>query len=162
MWRLWCSLFGLHLSFLLVPGEGLNFVIMAFLGYLQLYVLLVMLTEHCQIGFQRQTIFFDNHVLFSDLNYVNFIDRKRYLSHRYLSKHTTKPTIRRATSEDSYQPAHPRSLIRVFADRMCLLQPPGYPKRDERELLPYWVDVQADLSLCWSHKSYCRSCLDLL
>ena len=30
-----------------------------------------------------------------------------------------------ATSEDSDQPAHPRSLIRVFADRMCLLQPPG-------------------------------------
>ena len=28
-----------------------------------------------------------------------------------------------AISEDSDQPAHPRSLIRVFADRMCLLQP---------------------------------------
>ena len=41
-----------------------------------------------------------------------------------------------ATSEDSDQPAHPRSLIRVFADRMCLLQPPGYPKG-----MPYWVDV---------------------
>ena len=41
-----------------------------------------------------------------------------------------------ATSEDSDQPAHPRSLIRVFADRMCLGQPPGYPKRDKREPLP--------------------------
>ena len=38
-----------------------------------------------------------------------------------------------ATSEDSDQPAHPRSLIRVLADRMCLLLPPGYQKRDERE-----------------------------
>ena len=37
-----------------------------------------------------------------------------------------------ATSEDSDQPAHLRSLIRVFADRMCLLQPPGYPKRDKK------------------------------
>ena len=63
-----------------------------------------------------------------------------------------------ATSEDSDQPAHPRSLISVFADRMYLLQPPGYPKRDERESLPYWVDVQADLSICWSHRSYCSFC----
>ena len=30
-----------------------------------------------------------------------------------------------APSEDSDQPAHPRSLIRVFADRMYLLQPPA-------------------------------------
>ena len=52
-----------------------------------------------------------------------------------------------ATSEDSGQPAHPRRLIRVLADRMCLLQPPGYPKRDKGEVLPYLVDVQADLRL---------------
>ena len=72
---------------------------------------------------------------------------------------TTKPTIKTfAISEDSDQPAHPRSLIRVFADRVCLLQPPGYPMRDKRELLPYWVDVQADLSLCWLRRSYCRFC----
>ena len=36
-----------------------------------------------------------------------------------------------ATTEDSDQPAHRRCLIRVFADIMCLLQPPGYPKRDK-------------------------------
>ena len=35
----------------------------------------------------------------------------------------------------------------VFTDHMCLLQPSGYPKRDEKEALPYWVDVQADLCL---------------
>ena len=60
-----------------------------------------------------------------------------------------------ATSEDSDQTAHPRSLIRVFADRMRLVQPPGYPKRDKREPLPYGVDVQAVLNLCWSHRSCC-------
>ena len=38
-----------------------------------------------------------------------------------------------ATSEDSDQTAHPRSLIRVFTDRICLLQTPGYPKRDKQE-----------------------------
>ena len=52
-----------------------------------------------------------------------------------------------ATSEDSDQTAHPRSLIRVFADRMCLLQTPGYLKRDKREPLSHLVDVQADLRL---------------
>ena len=34
-----------------------------------------------------------------------------------------------STSEDSDQPANPRSLIGVFADRVWLLQPPGYPSR---------------------------------
>ena len=66
-----------------------------------------------------------------------------------------------ATSEESDQPAHLCSLIRVFADGMSLLQPLGYPKRNKKEPLPYWVDVQADLSLCWSHRSYCRFCLVL-
>ena len=61
-----------------------------------------------------------------------------------------------ATSECSDQHAHLRSLIRLFADRICFLQPLGYPNMDKREHLPYWVDVQADLSLCWSHRSYCR------
>ena len=62
-----------------------------------------------------------------------------------------------ATSKNSDQPAHPRSLIRVFADRMFLLQSTGYPKRDKRKPLPNWVpwtDVHADLGLCWSHRSY--------
>ena len=43
-----------------------------------------------------------------------------------------------ATSKDS---EHLRRLIRDFADRMCILQLPGHPKREEREPLPYRVDV---------------------
>ena len=61
-----------------------------------------------------------------------------------------------ATSEDSDQPVHPRSLIRVFAERMCLIQPQVYPQRYNREPSAYWMDEQADLSLCWLHRSYCR------
>ena len=38
-----------------------------------------------------------------------------------------------ATSKVSDQSAQTRSLIRVFADRLCLLQPPGDPRRDKRE-----------------------------
>ena len=41
---------------------------------------------------------------------------------------------------------------------MCLLQPPGYPKRKKREPLPYCVGVQVDMSLSWSHRSNCRFC----
>ena len=58
-----------------------------------------------------------------------------------------------ATSEDSYQPAHLHSLIKFFADRTCFLQPPGYPKKDNENPLPYWVNAQADLCLHCSHKS---------
>ena len=41
-----------------------------------------------------------------------------------MSQHRKKPTIRLRTSEDSDHPAHPHSLMRVFADGMFLLQPP--------------------------------------
>ena len=34
-------------------------------------------------------------------------------------------------------------------------------KRGMNETLPYWVDVQADLSLCWSHWFNCRCCCAL-
>ena len=63
-----------------------------------------------------------------------------------------------ATSKDSEEPVHPCTLIRVFADCMCLLQSPNYSKRDKRDSLPYWVDIHDDLSLCWSYRSYCRFC----
>ena len=52
-----------------------------------------------------------------------------------------------ATIKDSDQPVYSRSLIRVLADRLCLLQPPGYPTRGKREPLPYWVDVLVYFSL---------------
>ena len=61
-----------------------------------------------------------------------------------------------ATSKDSDQPAHPRSLFRDFDDRMCLVQHLRYLKRDKLEPLPYRVDVEAGLSLCWSQRFYCR------
>ena len=46
-----------------------------------------------------------------------------------------------AISEDSDQTARMRSLIRVFTDHMCLLQPPDDPKRDKREPLSNWAAV---------------------
>ena len=69
---------------------------------------------------------------------------------------SAKPTIRLV------RPAKTQIRLRrcvvwsVLADHTCPLQPLGYPKRAKREPLPYWVDVQADLSLCWLHRSFCR------
>ena len=36
--------------------------------------------------------------------------------------------------------------------------PSGYRKRDKREPLQNWVDVQADRSLCWLYRSDSRFC----
>ena len=63
----------------------------------------------------------------------------------------TKPTIRPVRPVKTKISLHIRAVWSVFADRMCLLPPSGYPKRYEREPLPDWVDVQADQNLCWLH-----------
>ena len=52
-----------------------------------------------------------------------------------------------APSEDSDQPGHPPSLIRVFAVRMN-------PMSAQRRLWSDWADNQADLSLRWAHTYY--------
>ena len=74
-----------------------------------------------------------------------------------MHKRTTKTSIR------LMRPAKTQirllgCAVRVLPDRMCILQLLGYPKWDEQEPLPYWVDVQADLSLCCLLRSYCRFC----
>ena len=59
-----------------------------------------------------------------------------------------------ALSEDSDQPGHPPSLIRVFAVRMkkaCVL---SYPLSAWRRLWSDWSDAQADLILRWAHTHF--------
>ena len=61
-----------------------------------------------------------------------------------------------ATCEDSYQSAHSQS------DQSSLIACAFYSLQAIRkEALLYWVNVQADPSLCWSHRSYCRFCRPL-
>ena len=104
----------------------------------------------------------------------------------------TKPTIRRATSEDVTQLAFYVNLHRAVIGPSATLTGRWRPDIDlrrmltgqislrfvagwsessliacvlyniraiqrgtKREPLPYWVDVQPDLSLCWSPRSYC-------
>ena len=62
------------------------------------------------------------------------------------------------TSKDSDQPVHPPSLARVLVYH-SLDSPKAVEGTCNQQRL--WSDcpaVQADLSLRWSHKSYCRFC----
>ena len=59
-----------------------------------------------------------------------------------------------ASSEDSDQPGHLPSLIRVFAVRMKKAWVLSYPLSAERRLWSDWADAQADLSLQWAHTHF--------
>ena len=69
-----------------------------------------------------------------------------------------------APSEDSDQPGHPPSLIRVFAVRMKKAWVLSYPLSAQRRLWSDWadtqpdwsdwVDAQPDLSLRWAHTHF--------
>ena len=80
-----------------------------------------------------------------------FINQNKSCHVLYMSQHTTKPSIRLVQSAKTDQPAYQKG-----ADHMCLLQPPDFSKRNKREPMAYWVDLQADLRLCWLHRSNCR------
>ena len=57
----------------------------------------------------------------------------------------------RAPSDDSVQPGHLPSLIRVFAVRMRKAWTLSYPLSAQRRLWSDWSDAQTDLSLRWAH-----------
>ena len=59
-----------------------------------------------------------------------------------------------APSEDSDQPGHLPSLIRVFTVLMKKPWALSYPLSAQRRLWPDWADAQADLRLCWAHTHY--------
>ena len=76
-----------------------------------------------------------------------------------------------APSEDSDQPGHPPSLIRVSAVRLKQTWALNYTFSAQRRLWSDWVDAQADLrlwsdraddqadlSLRWAQKSFCWFC----
>ena len=63
-----------------------------------------------------------------------------------------------APSEDSDQPGHPPSLIRVFTVHMKKAWVLSYPVSAQWRLWSDWADALADLSLCWAHRSFCWFC----
>ena len=67
-----------------------------------------------------------------------------------------------APSEDSDQPGHLPSLIRVFAVRMKKAWVLSYPLSVQRWLWSDWADAQADLSLRWAHSHFVGFIMSLL
>ena len=57
-------------------------------------------------------------------------------------------------SEDSDQPEHPPSLIKVFAVRMKKAWVLSYPLSAQQRLWSDWAYAQADLSLRWAHTHF--------
>ena len=57
-------------------------------------------------------------------------------------------------SEDSDQPGHPPSLIRVFAVCMKKAWVLSYPLSTQQRLWSDWADAQADMSLRWAHSHF--------
>ena len=60
--------------------------------------------------------------------------------------------------EDSDQPGHPPSLIRIFAICMKNAWVLSYPLSAQRRLWSDSADAQADLRLRWVHRSLCWFC----
>ena len=63
-----------------------------------------------------------------------------------------------APSEDSDQPGHPPSQIRVFVVRMKKHWVLIYLLSALRRLWSHWADAQTDLGLRWAHRSVCWFC----
>ena len=61
----------------------------------------------------------------------------------YMSRLMTKPTKMTAFSEDSDQPGHPPSLIRVFADGMKKAGVLRYSLSVQRRLSSDWADAHS-------------------
>ena len=65
-------------------------------------------------------------------------------------------------SEDSDQPGHPPSLIRVFTVCMKNAWVLSYPLSAQQRLWPDWADAQADLSLPWAQTHFVGFVMSLL
>ena len=63
-----------------------------------------------------------------------------------------------APSEDSDQPGHSPSLIKVFAVHSMGSWGPNVSSCGQGRLWSDWANAQADLSLPWAHKSFCWFC----
>ena len=68
--------------------------------------------------------------------------------------HDKTNKMARACSEDSDQPRHPPSLIRVFAVHMKKTWVLIYPLSTHWRLWSDWVAAQADLNLLWAHSHF--------
>ena len=90
---------------------------------------------------------------------IHFLYRiSQYSGLRNEPPHDKTNKVACAPSEDSDQPGHPPSLIRVFAVHMKKAWILSYPLSTQQKLWSDWVDAQADLSHHWAHMPFSRFC----
>ena len=95
----------------------------------------------------------------SSMNYVLMISYHNFLWWLVFEPpHDKTNKMACAPSKDSDQPGHPPSLIRVFAVRMKKAWVLSYPLSAQWRHWSDWVDAQADLSISWVHRGFCRVC----
>ena len=87
---------------------------------------------------------------------TSFLIRNRCKPNKLQHDKTNKLTC--APCEDSDQPGHPPSLIRVFAVRIKKAWVLSYQLSAQWSLWLDWADTQADPSLRWAHISFCWFC----
>ena len=76
------------------------------------------------------------------------------LANLYQPQHNKTSKMAWVPSEDSDQPGHPSSLIRVFTVRMKKAWVLNYPLSAQRRLWSDLADAQADLCLRWAHSHF--------
>ena len=80
--------------------------------------------------------------------------RLQWHSDTEMSRDMTNQQYGCAPNEDSDQPGHPSSLIRIFAVRMKKAWVLSYPLSAQQRLWSAWADAQANLSLHWAHTHF--------
>ena len=109
-------------------------------------------------------------IKFSKLSLIVLMKVSFFPKHTFIMLSTLSLKSGIMDKRHTYEPAHDKTYIKTCETQqpdqsICWLHVPstalGYPKSDKQEPLPYWVDVEVDLSLCWSHRSYCRFCHSL-
>ena len=93
--------------------------------------------------------------VFWSLNTIWHLHMKKFCHNlTFEPKHDKTNKMTCAPSEDSDQPGHPPSLIRVFS--VCSMDSQGSKASSsgQRRLWSDWADAQADLSLRWVHMSF--------
>ena len=99
-----------------------------------------------------KTVTETNKILWQTWTSRNVKDQIYELPHDKINKMICAP------SEDSDQPGHPPSLIRVFAVRLKRAWALSYLLSSQRRFWSDWIDAQADPSLHWAHMSLCWFC----
>ena len=75
-----------------------------------------------------------------------------------MSQRTTKSTIRLVRPAKTQISLRIRTVWSESSPIACAFYSFRAIPRNKREPLPYWVDVQTEVSICWSHRPFCRFC----